>query len=114
MPKIAKKSQKRSFVKDYNRILKSVARPIAPLQVSNPQWGSQGDYFVKFSLYKDTPSIASIVDMEDDNELQDLILTVHHSFMHTFSQSMAVKVVENHLGIAFVESMQMQFSPQNP
>ena len=56
----------------------------------------------------------SIVDMEDDNELQDLILTVHHSFMHTFSQSMAVKVVENHLGIAFVESMQMQFSPQNP
>ncbi len=64
----------------------------------------------------------SIVDMEADNELQDLILTVHHSFMHTFSQSMAVKVVENHLGIAFVESMQIQFPqqllqmppPQNP
>lgn len=49
-----------------------------------------------------------IVDMEDDNELQDLILTVHHSFMHTFTQSMAVKVVENHLGIAYVESMPMQ------
>jgi ATP-dependent protease ClpP protease subunit len=50
----------------------------------------------------------SIVDMEADNELQDLILTVHHSFMHTFTNSMAVKVVENHLGIAFVESLQMQ------
>jgi len=50
----------------------------------------------------------SIVDMEGDNELQDLILTVHHSFMHTFTNSMAVKVVENHLGIAFVEMLQMQ------
>lgn len=54
----------------------------------------------------------SIVDMESDNELQDLILTVHHSFMHTFTQSLAVKVVENHLGIAFVESLQMQFPSQ--
>jgi hypothetical protein len=51
----------------------------------------------------------SIVDMESDQELQDLLLTVHHSFMHTFSQSTAVKVVENHLGVAYVESLQVQF-----
>jgi ATP-dependent protease ClpP protease subunit len=50
----------------------------------------------------------SIIDMEDDNELQDLILTVHHSFMHTFSNSTATKIVENHLGVAYVESIPVQ------
>ncbi len=45
----------------------------------------------------------NIIDMEMENELQDLILTVHHSFMHTFSNSNAVKIVENHLGNAFIE-----------
>ena len=62
----------------------------------------------------------SIIDMEDDNELQDLILTTHHSFMHTFAQSAAAKIVENHLGIAYVElqamvqqqPVRMQFQPQ--
>lgn len=43
-------------------------------------------------------------DMEDDNELQDLILTTHHAFMHTFSNSQASKIVENHLGVAYVEN----------
>lgn len=47
----------------------------------------------------------TIETMEDDQELQDLILTVHHSFMHTFTNSTAVKVVENHLGIAYVEHL---------
>lgn len=60
-----------------------------------------------------------VVEMESDNELQDLILTVHHTFMHTFTKSMAVKVVENHLGIAFVEQIQlamplMQIPQQQP
>ncbi|MCA0428553.1 MAG: S49 family peptidase [Bacteroidetes bacterium] len=54
----------------------------------------------------------SILDMEDDNELQDLILTVHHSFMHTFSHSTATKIVENHLGVAYVESLPMQVPAQ--
>lgn len=47
----------------------------------------------------------SVIDMEDDNELQDLILTVHHSFMHTFSHSSVTKIVENHFGVAYVESL---------
>lgn len=46
----------------------------------------------------------SVLDMEEDNDLQDLILTAHHSFMHTFSNSLASKIVENHLGIAYIES----------
>jgi ATP-dependent protease ClpP protease subunit len=46
-----------------------------------------------------------IIEMESDNELQDLILTTHHAFMHTLSHSSAIKIVENHLGIAVFENI---------
>ncbi len=52
----------------------------------------------------------SIVDMEADNDLQDHILTAHHAFMHTFASSRASKIVENHLGIAYIENEAMQMS----
>jgi ATP-dependent protease ClpP protease subunit len=48
-----------------------------------------------------------IEDLESDNELQDLVLTVHHCFMHTFSNSAAIKIVENHNGVATVHQVQM-------
>ena len=51
-----------------------------------------------------------VLDMEKDNELQDLILTVHHAFMHTFTNSLSVKIVENHLGIAYIEVIPMQIN----
>lgn len=53
----------------------------------------------------------SVVDMEQDNDLQDLILTVHHSFMHTFANSTTTKIVENHLGVAYVERLPVQQMP---
>ena len=31
-------------------------------------------------------------------DLQDCVLTIHHAYMHTFSNSLAVKIVENHKG----------------
>ncbi len=43
-----------------------------------------------------------IVPLEGDPELQDLVLTVHHAFMHTFSMTPALKIVENNLGAALV------------
>jgi len=46
----------------------------------------------------------SIVDMEADNDLQDLILTVHHAFMHTLASSPTVKIVENQMGVAYIEA----------
>lgn len=39
-------------------------------------------------------------DFEDD--FQDTVLTVHHSYMHTFSNSVCIRIVENHLGNAVV------------
>lgn len=47
-----------------------------------------------------------IDDLEDDQTFQDLVLTVHHCFMHTFGNSPAIKIVENHMGNAVVAMAQ--------
>lgn len=40
-----------------------------------------------------------IIDLEDDDELQDIVLSIHHAFMHTFSGAPGVvKIVENQTG----------------
>ena len=46
-----------------------------------------------------------ITRLEDDPKLQDLVLTVHHAFMHTFSMTRAIKIVENHTGVGVVRSV---------
>jgi ATP-dependent protease ClpP protease subunit len=43
-----------------------------------------------------------IKELEKDKTLQDLVLTVHHAYMHTFSSSDACKIVENHRGQAII------------
>lgn len=43
-----------------------------------------------------------ITPLENDQDLQDLVLSVHHSFQHTFASSTAVKIVENHIGKAII------------
>ena len=53
-----------------------------------------------------------IRDLEDDNELQDLVLTVHHAFMHTFENSPCSKIVENHNGVATVLTFANIQAPQ--
>jgi len=42
----------------------------------------------------------TIVDLEEDPELQDLVLTVHHAYIHTLSNTATIKIVENHAGLA--------------
>lgn len=44
-----------------------------------------------------------ISDLEDNQELQDAVLTTHHAFMHTFSNTHCVKIIENHDGVAYIE-----------
>lgn len=39
-----------------------------------------------------------VTDLEVDQSLQDLVLTIHHSYMHTFGNSNAAKIIENHNG----------------
>lgn len=52
----------------------------------------------------------TISSLEDDQDLQDAVLTTHHAFMHTFSNTAAVKMIENHNGVAYVENS----FPQQP
>jgi len=44
-----------------------------------------------------------IEDMEDDDTLQDRILTVHHAFVHTLGRANVKKIIENHEGKAIVQ-----------
>lgn len=43
-----------------------------------------------------------ITDLEADQAQEDYILSIYHATTHTFMQSPAVKIIENHLGKAYV------------
>lgn len=44
----------------------------------------------------------NVVALEDDQKLQDLVLTVHHATMQTIFNTSAFKIIENHKGQAFI------------
>jgi ClpP class serine protease len=50
----------------------------------------------------------TVVDLESDDQLQDLTLTVHHAFMHTLANSSAIKIIENHAGAAVMNHIPPQ------
>jgi len=43
-----------------------------------------------------------VIPLESDQVLQDLVLTVHHAYMHTFANTNAGKMIENHSGAAIL------------
>ncbi|WP_300939665.1 SDH family Clp fold serine proteinase [Bacteroides acidifaciens] len=45
-----------------------------------------------------------VEDLEEDQELQELVLSVHHAFIITFDGTAATKIIENHLGMRYVIS----------
>ena len=48
----------------------------------------------------------NILNLEDDKNQQDFILSIFHATTHTFARSGAVKIIENHLGNAYVTQVQ--------
>jgi hypothetical protein len=54
-----------------------------------------------------------ILRLEEDNQLQDLVLTVHHCYMHSLAMT-AFKIIENHLGVASVKHNMEQPSRNVP
>lgn len=44
-----------------------------------------------------------VVPLENNPELQDAVLSVHHACMLTFSATPAVKIIQNHCGGAFIK-----------
>ena len=44
--------------------------------------------------------------LEDDQELQELLLSVFHATTHTLMGTSAAKIIENHMGKAFIKQQQ--------
>ena len=44
-----------------------------------------------------------ITRLESDQQLQGLVLTVHHAFIHTLMNTPSFKIIENHLGRALIK-----------
>ncbi len=56
-----------------------------------------------------------VLALEDDNELQDVVLTVHHCYMFVLTNTGTVKIIENHRGAAFAkQQQQVQFQMPAP
>lgn len=47
-----------------------------------------------------------VKELESDQELQDRVLSVHHIYCHTLSSTIAFKIIENNLGIAYIQQAQ--------
>ncbi len=47
-----------------------------------------------------------ITKLEDDPKIQDAVLSIHHTCIHTLTSTNAFKIIENHNGIAFIQSEQ--------
>jgi hypothetical protein len=54
-----------------------------------------------------------IENIEDNQTFQDLVLSVFHATTHTFSVTGVVKIIENHLGKAFIKRI-MPIAPAGP
>lgn len=44
-----------------------------------------------------------VIQLEDDQNFQDLVLTVHHSYIHTLANSNVIKIIENQNKIAAIQ-----------
>jgi hypothetical protein len=49
--------------------------------------------------------------LEDEQTLQDLVLTVHHCYMHSLMNTSAFKMIENQNGAAFIKQQQILQMP---
>lgn len=47
----------------------------------------------------------NITALEDDSELQDKVLSIHHSTMITISSTKAAKIIENQNGVSFINTI---------
>lgn len=49
-----------------------------------------------------------VIPLEDNENLQNAVLSVHHSCIHTLSATGAYKIIENHLGVAYIQMARQQ------
>jgi ATP-dependent protease ClpP protease subunit len=54
----------------------------------------------------------NVIGFEDDHKLQEAILSVHHACIHTLNTTDAMKIIENHNGIAFIQQVKIAPVPK--
>ena len=65
--------------------------------------------------YQELRDIGLKIEMlEEDEDLQDLVLTVHHCYAHTLSNSLAFKIIENSKGRALIKNAHSQLVSSQP
>jgi hypothetical protein len=96
-----------------NRRAKAKARRIAKWLANHGLWRSHGRHIPRDELEKKGLRIERL---EDNQTAQDLFLSVFHATTHTFNGTPAVKIIENHLGRAFIQHVQFMplVQPQGP
>lgn len=50
--------------------------------------------------------------LEDNDELQDAVLSVHHACMLTLDGTPSIKIIENHLGVAVIKMSAIEVVPR--
>lgn len=90
---------------------KDVSKGIAAKLADHKEFKSHGRH-----INRDKAKEMGLIveDLEDDQEFQDLILSVFHATTHTFNGTNAVKIIENHNGKAFVKQQQPILIQQSP
>lgn len=79
-------------------------------------WFADYERFASHARRVSLPDVQSLglkaSSLEEDQALQDAVLSVHHACSHTFSGTGAVKLIENHLGKSFVKVRQQVITVQ--
>lgn len=85
------------------------------------EWISTHEHFLSHGRHLSREELEQhglkVTHLESDHQLQDLVLSVFHATTHTLIGTPAVKIIENHLGKAFIKVLQpqpVQFVPQQP
>ena len=47
----------------------------------------------------------NVIDLESDPKLQDLVLSLHHSYIITLEHSLITKIVENQIGSTYIRAL---------
>jgi hypothetical protein len=89
------------FKNDRNR--RSKAKKIAEWLSDHGHFKSHGRHIQRQELEKRGIRVKYL---EEDQKTQDLFLSVFHATTHTFNGTNAVKIIENHLGKAFIKQVQ--------
>lgn len=95
----------------FNNKKKKKAEDIAKFLSNHKNFKTHGRHIGR----KQAQKIGLVIEeLEKDQALQDAVLSVFHATTHTLSATGAVKIIENHLGKAFVKTQQTVVFQQPP